>query len=159
MKRVAMFIIMGMVLLFVAACGKQEEESSKNTTMDFYKSDEEVFEINSKHCPLFFPTKWKDMVSTKVQEEETTYKVSFFAKLGSESLPLYEIVFGDSTEGYLLGTVQTEAGMQSVYIVDTFSYEEGSLPENLELTYYEMCEGINDIISNLVYKNGMTIEG
>ena len=127
--------------------------------MDFYKSEEEMFEIHDKPCTLYFPTKWRDKVHIETEEQKNAYTIAFFTELGGKSLPLYKIVFGESEKGYLLGTIQIDTTKQSVYIVDTYSDEVELLSEQLKNTYYEMCEGINDVISGLVYKNGMQLEG
>ena len=171
MKKSVAFFVAAVFLLSAASCSMVDtgekydaiSETEKNTVFttayDFYKSEEDVFKINSKHCTLSFPIKWKDNVETVIYEDESIYKVSFYAVFGSESIPLYNFIFGDSQEGYLLGTVKTDAGEQNVFLDDMSSLYEGQLSENDELTYFEMCEGVNDIISNLVYVEGMTLAG
>ncbi len=139
----------------VADDEKDEEES--DSSKEFYKSDAEVYEINSKHCSLYFPTEWKDNVETVVYEDGEIYEVRFNAVFDTDSIPLYSFVFGESEEGYLLGNVKTDIGDQDVYLVDMSSQYDGELSEDDEYTYYAMCEGVNDIISNLVYVSGMTL--
>lgn len=101
-KKFALLFVVAMLLLGVTSCANTES----HMTYDFHKSEGAVYEINSKHCPPFFPAKWKNHVKTEVYEDETMYKVSFYAVLGSEPLPLYSFIFGSSPEGYLLGTVK-----------------------------------------------------
>lgn len=171
MKKYAMLFVAIMLLFCMASCsmnGSDDKASEttqttidplSTTSYDYYRSPEDVYEINSKHCPLFFPVKWQDKVETIVNEDEGVYTVSFFAVFGTDSIPLYNFTFGSSDEGYLLGTVKTEAGDENVYLTDTSSAYKGQLSEEDELTYFEMCEGVNDIISNLVYVSGMTLAG
>lgn len=168
MKRIMALFAAVMLLVFIASCSVDENhkdsiENDNNmvltTAYDFYKSEEDVYEINSNHCKLKFPEKWKDNIETSVYEDENVYKVSFTAVFGSESVPLYNFIFGETEDGYLLGRVMTDAGEQNVYLEDMSAFYEGQLSEKNELTYYEMCEGVNDIISYLVYVEGMTLAG
>ncbi len=168
MKKLTLIFLTLMLLLSLASCAifensksDNESENGKNivltTAYDFYKSEEEVYEINSEHCPLYFPTKWKDNVKIDVYEDETMFKVSFYSVFGSDTIPLYDFIFGESSEGYILGAVRTDEGLRDLYLVDLSSSYDGQLSESDELTYFEMCEGVNDIISHLVYVNGLAL--
>ena len=70
---------------------------------------------------------------------------------------MYTLVFGDALEGYKLGAVETDKGVIDVYLIDTYDEAAEALPENEKLTYYQMCEDVNVIISKLVYDNGMVL--
>lgn len=136
---------------------QKKEEKTENSSSEFYKTDEKMYEINSVHCSVQFPERWKDMVETQVTETEDTYQITFYALINHNKIPLYTFVFGDTEEGYLLGRVNTEKGEQNVFIIDLFSEYQGGLSEEDELIYFEMSDGVNHIISKLVYDNGMII--
>lgn len=183
MKRIFSVLMAAIILMSLASCAKrsadeapevtesdvkstevntntsdtEKDEENTSASADFYKTNEKMFEINSKHCSVQFPEKWKDMVEIKVTETETAYQISFYAVINCNKIPLYTFVFGDSAEGYLLGRVSTEKGEQDVFLIDLFSEYKGGLSEADEFTYYEMSEGVNHIISKLVYDNGMVI--
>ena len=64
---------MVLLLCSLACCGKADEEGKESSrVMDFYKSEEEMFEIHDKPCTLYFPTKWRDKVHIETEEPKNT---------------------------------------------------------------------------------------
>ena len=177
MKRTVAILLVAVLLVGFSSCLKKTDVDSvttddmtsstvtKNTSgetgdpssIEFFKTDEAMYEINSKHCSLQYPEKWKDNVAIEVNETGDAYSVIFYAIIAEEKIPMYAFVFGISDEGYCLGSVNTEKGNQDVFIIDMFGEYKGGLSEEAEYLYYEMCEGVNHVISKLVYDNGMVI--
>lgn len=138
--------------------GATETETETETeaeTYEFFRTDEETFDIYTPYCMLKYPVKWKDTVSTEVYESEGTYSVKFYAVLEWNTIPLFTVTFGQSESGYLLGTLDTEGSVYEVYLTDHSEELPEWLSEANELTYYEMCEDVNVVISKLVYDYGM----
>lgn len=175
MKKIILFLTVAVLVFVAASCGKEDNihidpdeietteveetttDQEQEQTYNFYESEEKVYEVDNKYCSLCFPEKWKDKVEVTAYDSDAGYTVSFSAVFGSDKVPLYNIVFGESTEGYLLGTINTEKGEQTVYVEDRSYLYDGQLSEKNESEYYDMCEGLNDIISNLVYSEGLTL--
>lgn len=174
MKRIGIFCVC-IAMLLMCSCGanKNEEESTsedsenefatgdtspEDTTIEFYQTDEETYAINTPYCKLYYPIKWAELVETSVSEAESFYEVSFYAELEGSSIPLFNVTFGEGSEGYLLGKLETDEGEIKVFLSVFSDDYNGSLSAEAEGDYYQMCEDINVIISKLVYENGLVLE-
>lgn len=135
----------------------QETEITESTqvTAEYIKSDEEVFEIKTSYCSLYYPTKWKDNVKTEVITDEPCV-VKFTALLDNKEYPLFDITFGETEKGFLLGTLPTETESIDVYLLDYSDNFPKDLSEEDKNNLNEMSNDVNVIISELVYKSGMT---
>ena len=168
MKRI-LFIIAALCLL-LTSCGAKEEANDDTTTapettvaeettekIEFYKTDEEVYEIENSLCTLKFPVKWKDVVTTTVSDDKNSCSVVFTANLDGMTIGLYTIEIADESEGYCLGTVKTSAGDKNVYLIDQYDEYSEMLSDESKDTYLQLCEDVNALISKLVYDNGMIL--
>ena len=170
-KKVIAVIAALFVLFAMCACGTKKTADNvdsettdgstsladaDDTTLAFFKTDEEVFETKTPYCSIMYPTKWRDSVAVNVSETDSGCSVAFSALLDDTDVPLYTIVIEVESEGYLLGTVDTSDGTKNVYLIDMYDSETaGALTEESEEKYLQMCEDVNVIISKLVYDSGM----
>ncbi len=180
MKKIFLILLTAVILLSVCSCKKENTpdtaddtdpivsdtaELGDDTTEDvsdkFYVSDAEVYEIETPYSPIYYPTKWKDIVITETSEDDAAYKIKFSAQLDGKSIPLYTVVFGTNESGHIAaGTLMIgEDEAIRVYFVDhSAAGMEADLTEASEVTYLTMCEDINVIISNLIYTSGMELD-
>ena len=134
-----------------------KESQSENDPIEFFKTDEETYIIETAYGPLKFPVKWKDYTFTETVQSGDTYGVAFTAVFGEERFSLYTIAFGNALGGYKLGTVNTENGEDDVYLIDAYNEAIEMTSEENRDVYYQMCEDVNVIISKLVYDSGMVL--
>ena len=170
MKRI-LFIIAALCLLLTSCGAKDSADGANETTkaeqttaveetteeIEFYKTDEEVYEIENSLCILKFPVKWKDVVTTTVSDDKNRCSVVFTANLDGMTIGLYTIEIADESEGYCLGTVKTSAGDKNVYLIDQYDEYSEMLSDESKDIYLQLCEDVNALISKLVYDNGMIL--
>lgn len=177
MKRFFLILLALTILASVCSCKKGEvvesgDDNVEQETVDtsgtfdnsavvtdetrpFERYDEETNKISTPYGPLSYPAEWQDTVTTEVTESEASYVVKFFANLDSKTVPLYNIVFGESETGYKLGELTADNGTVVIYCEDFTAEREEQLSEASKETYNNLCMGLNNIISSLVYENGM----
>lgn len=100
------------------------------------KEDDSVFEIETSVTTLYYPTKWKDRVTVDVEDT----KVSF----SCDGTPLFDLVFTESDDGYLLGTYSGTP----INIVDYMVYDD---------TLAAMQEDVNVILQHLMEDENFVI--
>ena len=160
--------IIGLILCLVlsmASCvrvedsekDKETNDRTQTSSSDFYKTDEDTLKITTPYGDVKYPKTWKDRVKTESGQNGDSFEVSFTAVLGNKNIPLYSFVFGETSEGYKLGTLKTNKETVDVYIIDAYYDAAAELDEEQLNLYYEMCEDVNVIISKLVYDNGMVL--
>lgn len=132
------FIFIVIVMMF-SSCnsGKTEQKDTSSSdsakeTLQIGEYVENVYEIETEYCTLKFPSKWQDKLTVTI-ENNTVYFIHNASKV-----MVFSIVFGNETQGYLLGTLNT--GGKSI----TVSTIEGNLDESNEY-YNELCSICNDI--------------
>lgn len=173
MKNIIITILLVIMICSVSSCRNAQKDIENNNadtvgetetvaekeseTIEFFKTDEETFVIETAYCPLKYPVKWQNYVAVENTQLGDTAGVSFTAVFGEERFSLYTVAFGNAMGGYKLGTVSTDGGDVEIYLVDTYnSAIETTSEENRDM-YYQMCEDVNVIISKLVYDNGMVL--
>lgn len=166
MKKITLLCITAMLCVF-CFCGCNEDtaaseatapqETTENiqATVDYIKSNEDVFEIKTPYCSLYYPTKWKDSVKTEVTAADPCV-VKFTALLGEKKYPLFDIAFAKVEDGYLLGSLSTDTGSVDVYLVDHSDKFPENLTEEDKNNLFAMSNDVNILISELVYNSGMT---
>lgn len=164
-----LFIVLMSVLLTICFFGCDSGVSDNNSTtatpdttneeseISFYKSDEETFEIKTEYCSLYYPKKWEKYIKTEIDDKET-YSVKFIALEEKDEIPLFDVVFGKSSTGSKLGSLEIDNEKVDVYLVD----HSGEWPENItkdsESNLFAMSEDVNVLISKFVYNSKMVLE-
>ncbi len=120
----------------------------------FYQFDEETFAIQTPYADLQYPVEWQEVVKI-VPQEGDVYTVAFTAVLPSGEFPAFDLIFGES-DGYLLGTLTTDAGEVPVCIRN-YELDAESVPQDEYVMWCGMCDSVNVTISGLVYNNNMII--
>jgi len=160
-KRIIIALLLVALILSAASCvradSKDDEQTTDSVTEAFVKTDEDVFEIETPYATLKFPVKWQKYVKAEGVQNTLNYSVTFTAVFGEKTLTLYTIVFGDSTNGYKLGTLKAEDGDVNVYLVDTYDAAAETLSADEFDVYGEMYKDVNVIISKLVYDDGLVL--
>lgn len=166
MKKITLLCIVTMLCIF-CFCGCSEETTvseattpqgtteSIQATAEYLKNDEEVFEIKTPYCSLYYPTKWKDSIKTEVTSDEPCV-VKFKALLGGKEYSLFDVSFGKTEKGYLLGSLPTDSESVDVYLIDHSEKFPKDLTEENKNNLNAMANDVNVLISELVYASGMT---
>lgn len=132
-------------------------ETAAVETYPFYRSDVECFEIETPYGVLLYPKKWQESCSVELSEGNP-YVASFNAVLNGDRVKLFDFCFGDVPEnGTPLGKMPYNGSELTVSLVD---YGETILEKYPETDYpdlYMMSEDMNEVISGLVYNNGLQI--
>ncbi len=174
MKRLLVLLLCAVMLTSIS-CGKDTadteglsyspidtsaitESTQAEETYEFFKSDEDTFDISTPFCTLKYPVKWQNFVSVETTSGDFAYYVTFNAYLESYTLPLFTLAFGDCDDGYLVGTLESGSDSRDVYVIDHSSEPHAVLSDEAEFSYMEMCEDVNVVISKLIYDSGMVIE-
>ena len=161
MKRIVIFLLLLVTIISVTACAAEEAaittEFLQNTEATFYRSEDDTFAIETPYCVLNYPMRWMDMTVIERSEVENLYIVAFVVKLDDVQLPLFSIEIGEGSDGYELGTIETVAGLKTVYMNDLGGMADETLSEDDEALCMEMFEDLNVIISGLVYNCGMQL--
>ncbi len=132
-----------------------ETATTTQVAQPFYKSDEEVFLIDTPYVQLQYPVRWQDRV-TAIGNDSEPYIVSFKTTLSIGEVPLFDIVFGEC-DGYKLGAIEVNGQSIDIYIRH-YELSPDDVPQE---EYYEwggMCEDVNTLISGLVYNYNMIIQ-
>lgn len=111
-------------------------------------SEESGMEIQTPYGILYYPEKWANQVKTQVSES-VEYVVTFSGCFDDIWCPLFDIVFNGDTNA-ALGYVRTEDGTLASVEVQTYELQDNMewTPE-LEERFYEMQEGLNDVLVGL----------
>ncbi len=125
--------------LALVACGNSDK-APEETTVGTYEAD--AFEIQTPHCVLKYPNKWKAGVDVAVDTVEGNTVVTFRA--ANSELVLFDLTFGGG-DGYLLGTLQLAEGSVPVHI----NNRELAATEPGYAEYCEMQNDVNVIINHL----------
>ena len=135
----------------IASSGSEESEIS------FYKTDEDTFEIKTEYCSLYYPKKWEKYIKTETDDKEP-YTVKFIALEEKDEIPLFDVVFGESSIGSKLGKLEIDNEKVDVYLVDHSGEWSENITKDSESNLYAMSEDVNVLISKLVYNSEMVLE-
>lgn len=159
-KIISIILIVSSFALF-AGCNTENSDSSMIESTDatsvseddaeYFKSEEDVFEIKTPYCSLYYPKKWKDSINIEVKNGEQCV-VKFTAKSGAKEYALFDISFGEVENGFLLGSLPTDTENIDIYLVDYSGELPDDLPEEDKNNMLAMVEDVNVIISELVYR-------
>ena len=170
MKKILLIAVFVLMIALMCSCGAEKKDDSNETTAadettiletespDFFKTDEEVFLIETPYCMLKYPAKWESLVYYVSATKESSYERTFSATFDDTNVPLYTIAFGKPERGYKLGILKTSDGAIDVYLTNEFDEEIVELlSEENRMKYYQMCEDVNVIVSKLHYDDGMEL--
>ncbi len=156
MKRIVIFLLVVLTCAFSVSCASNEGAKDE-TTLEFFKTDEEIYSIETPYCTLKYPVELKDKVNVDKRESNGSYVVEFSADIEGNVFSLYTIIFGKATDGDLIGHIKTSGGEIAVNLVSEYDASIESASAEANELYGEMCESVNTIISNLVYESGMEL--
>lgn len=132
----------------------KEEPVTEPVTVDTTASAVPVY---TPYLILEFDQKWKDLMYTEVKQEES-YTVSFIAAVpGKESMPLFDVVFGDAGERPI-GTYMRPNGTEIALSLTTHALDfQGAWTSEEKNLVYEMAEQVNYILDKLQTQSGITL--
>lgn len=149
-------VIVSMLILGNDGAGldlkRKQQSSSKNTVEEMLK--EEAFKIETAHCDLYYPLKWKDQVRVEIVDA-APYTAKFYATVeGKEEVQIFDIVFADE-EGIALGYLKGEKGEQIPVNFISYEMELGAdWTEKEQDVVYAMVEDVNYILGMLQKETG-----
>ena len=168
MKRFVLIFLILLISIGCTGCRHMEKVGDKTdgdtvnaetVNNEFYKAEDDTYKIVTPYCDLYYSAEWKDAVTVKMSDSEP-FSATFIALLDGKNVSLFTIVMGNSSEqGYVLGTLKTDKGDTNVYLIDHSGETNVEFSEESQLIYDRMCEDVNVIISNLIYKSGMVFNG
>lgn len=146
-KLLAILLVILLVILTVLIVKTQlgnEEES-----YSFYTTDEEVMEIETDYCNLYYPMTWKDQMYISIENKEF-YSVQFFALTDNEDdkVALFDINFGGNN-GIKIGDL-TVGNRETEVFIDSHNFNEDEYTEEEYRKLCGMSEDVNVIISKLI---------
>lgn len=127
---------------------EDEGQDKEDKTTKVVRDDIAFFEIDTKHCKLYFPERWKEQIEIGYSEE-FGYKVEFYGIVeGKEKHHLFNVCF-NSDDGLLLGYLET--GNENVNIsIDRIEIEFDDSWKQEEMDQiYAMQEEMNYVIDSL----------
>ena len=112
-------------------------------------TDKKDFEIETPHCTLYYPAKWKEQVRIETVEGNA-FRVEFYGQVeGKEEQHLFDIAFGGE-EGYTLGHLITKDDSKIAVNIVSYDFAPGEGWQDAEANIiYAMQEDINYIIDKL----------
>ncbi len=136
---------------------EETPESESESTVDFSKYDEDIIKLSTPYVTLEYPVKWNGVVATETFENESSYTVKFYAYLDYQYISLADFVIGNSSDGIILGTIDTASGEIPIYLIDYSAHSGNYLSQASKDIFFQMSEEVNIIISNLIYNSGMRV--
>lgn len=100
---------------------------------EMYVNTDDVYEIKTDVLPLYYPAQWQDVVTVDVSGEKAAFSCG--------DVRLFDIVFGDSAKGTLLGSCDGT----DVYAV-SYDIERGELSDGEYTRLLAMQESIDTVI-------------
>lgn len=107
--------------------------------------DNSVFAIETDVAVLYYPAKWKDMVTVDVSD--TTVRFSY------GEYEVFDLLFSGE-DGYLLGAY----GETPIRII-TYDVDEGVLSQEEYDNFYAMQQNVNVILQHLMEDSNFTMNG
>lgn len=130
---------------------KYTDMPSGNNQVDPYydESLNDVVEIETKYCKLYFPSEYANNIVIKYSED-FGYKAEFYGSLeGKEEVHLFNICF-NSDDGFLYGYIKNENDNVINISVESWELEfDESWSQNDKDTIYVLQESLNYVINNL----------
>ena len=120
---------------------------SENSEIPFFSTEEELFEIETPYCNLYYPLMWKDQIMIEF-EEDNVYTVKFSAKTDSESIPLFDLKFGGE-DGDKIGELTNEEETIELNMI-SYGFDLDGYSEDMSNDICGMNEDINVIVSKLI---------
>lgn len=150
-------IILVAIILFAGGCTKEDkkDEQSKEQNKEQldkqnndFDTDVAFFEIETKHCKLYFPEKWEEQIEVKYTEE-AGYKAEFYGLVeNKEAQHLFDVCF-NSDDGELLGYLENKDEIINISI-DVMEPEFGNGWTQEEIDQiYSMQEELNFVMNTL----------
>ena len=142
---ILLVILLVVLIILVVKTRKENDEDEYS----FYTTEEEVIEIETDYCNLYFPITWKDEIYINIEEKEF-YSVQFLALMENEDdkVPLFDINFGGNT-GVKIGDLSVGNKEAEVFI-DSYKIKEDKYTEDEYRKLCGMSEDVNVIISKLI---------
>lgn len=160
MKRTNIFVLLLMLVLsivFLSGCKTANNVNPNDNSIGYINSDVDTFVVETDYCPLHFPVKWEEYIEVEIFTE-TAYSVLYSAILDNgDRVPVFEIVFNESNDGVLLGTLDNSEKV-NVYLVDHSDNLPSDLTEDDTERIYMISEDVNVLISKLIYESNMIAE-
>lgn len=128
---------------------------SKDDDIEFYTTDEAVFEIETPFCNLYYPEKWEEQITTKCVEKNGGYVVSFNTKLDGKDTKVFDIAIGGK-KGTLIGSFEKDDQEIKVYVIEHID-DINVFDEDQRMIVGGMMEDINVIISKLIEEYDLEI--
>lgn len=106
-----------------------------------------AMEIETPYGILHYPGKWEGIVQAEVSSGDECVVIFSGLLDGDTSYPLFDLIF-DGDPDSALGFLTTETGEKIPVNIQTYE-ADAAWPEDVQNLFYEMQEGLNDIIAEL----------
>lgn len=138
-----------------AAQDKDEQNSQNKPAPDFSAfsilSTEEKGDsilVETSFSDFRYPGAFADTISVKAQGRDTSAILAFFAKIGSEEVPLFTVHYGGQ-EGIPCGTLTLSEDVKTVAVSVTFADLPADLSSDDQITFWAAQELFNDVITSM----------
>lgn len=149
------FLMVGAVSVVATSCDKSNQNGATDEVVNEVENKEPDVITETSYGDLHFPGKWKDDVFIETDAEDP-YTVSYYGVVDDEKYLLFSLVFGES-DGYCLGTFDTEEGNINMYIEEGKLDNIDHLSDKKQKQLYDMQINVNYILQNLEDEKGFSI--
>lgn len=126
---------------------EKQNEAVENTDMNHNQPEDMV--IHTEYGDLYYPEQWSEYLKTEQKMDNDSLQVSFFAHLGEQDFPMFQVTIGES-EDTEVGELTDDSGTKrSVYMKVTELEGTDELSETEQHRLYAMQEDLNYVIDHL----------
>lgn len=105
--------------------------------------------IDTPYGALYYSEEWYDYLRVDILEEDNKYQVDFYADYDTHQFLLFSIIYGEFTEGVLLGNFRYEKNVVPVCLqIGQLEIPE-DFPNELIDSVYAMREEVNKVCEQI----------
>lgn len=147
-KNIFMICIL-FILIVVALILKMQEKKQE----DFVSSGEPIevtmLEIKTLYGNLKYPSTFKDIFVYEETIDGDVVIEDFYSMVSDEKIKMFTVYFCKPEVGTLLGYIQKDGEKIPVSIQMSENVLNEDYAENQKKTYYQMVDGVNDVIASI----------
>ena len=143
---------------------KANNSDSANSTLSNVESSQlesenyEMLDIETDYCVLKYPSQWEKYLEVKDDTTDGVFTKTFLCNISNLNIKMFEIHFGKSEIGDLVGYITTGDEKTPVYVEYGEFSGDNSLSKDDETIIYAMFEGVNDVVQSIKKSNGFSID-
>lgn len=153
-----LILAVGIAVVMALSMKKKDsdiEKEKENKKSEAAAEEKEKTEIKTPVGTLVFPEEWDQDVQIEDTSSEDRYSVSFYGKVGSDKVFLFEISIGEKGSGYQLGSAPDEDGKKQLLWLNISEIVSDSSWSEEEVSYINTLQScVNDLIDQFYQMKG-----